>query len=123
MMGERSARTDAPLAEHSPGKAVEEAADRLGRKDPTFRVEPQHDSRCTLNSAGTDETMETNHSVVAHVPRDRARDFERAARDVVNLGVEMTKSEERNSEQRFILRPYQSDDEGCVTVTKSSMIQ
>lgn len=110
MTGKSETTTDVPLAERCPGKAVEEGADCLKRKDGEFRVESQHDSRCTLNAAGTDETIETSHSIVVHVPRDRARDFERAARDVVELGIEITKRDERGDEQRFVLRPYQSNN-------------
>ena len=104
--------TDAPLADRHPGRAVEDAADRLRRRDPAFRVEARHESRCALNAAGTDETMKTTHSIVAHVPRDRARDFERAARErVVELGIEIAKRDDSTrGDRRFVLRPQRPDD-------------
>lgn len=118
MTGPNDGTTDALLGEEFPGEAVEKAANRLKQMDSEFEVKPQHDSRTALNAAGTGETMKTNHSVVAHVPRDRARDFERAARSVMELGVEITKeTENKNGEMKITLRPYGTESEEEVDTT------
>lgn len=93
----------------SPGMAVRNGAQKLEQKlgAQTAIIEPQHDSRCALNAAGTGEALETTHSVVAQIMPEDASEFERAVNANEDLGLEIDTHDDsgRGKRKQYVLKP------------------
>lgn len=93
------------FAEESPYQAVNQAKERLQQEECVRFVDVSHDTRCTLNAAGTGETTETTHRLTAHVAPEDVEEFRAALGSIGTQGFSTSHEEgsERDGTDKFEL--------------------
>ena len=101
---------ESKAADRRPYEAIEQAADALRASSMTTHVRASHDSRCTMNEAGTGETMVTSHRLYVEVDEEDARIFEASTRSFADGGIVIKDRESRNGGiARFTLGPRETE--------------
>lgn len=81
------------VAEKSPYQAVKQAKERFQREECVTFVDVSHETRCTLNAAGTGETTETTHRLTAHVAAEDVEEFRTTLRSIGDQGFKTAHKE------------------------------